>query len=101
MKKKTKIITMAEIAIFASIGFILDLLAGLYSGFFVNGGSISFAMIAVIIVGYRRGSIAGVCCVPNLKKKSSGKMKSIIIGNIIVSSPSRALHPKIVPSTMK
>ena len=62
MKQKTKIITMAEIAIFASIGFILDLLASLYSGFFVNGGSISFAMIAVVIISYRRGSLAGVCC---------------------------------------
>ncbi len=62
MKQKTKIITMAEIAIFASIGFILDLLASLYSGFFVNGGSISFAMIAVVILAYRRGSVAGICC---------------------------------------
>jgi thiamine transporter len=62
MKQKTKIITMAEIAVFASIGFILDLLAGLYSGFFVNGGSISFAMVAVIILSYRRGCVAGVCC---------------------------------------
>ena len=62
MKQKTKIITMAEIAIFASIGFILDLLASLYSGFFVNGGSISFAMIAVVIISYRRGCLAGVCC---------------------------------------
>lgn len=62
MKQKSKIITMAEIAVFASIGFVLDLLAGLYSGFFVNGGSISFAMIAVIILSYRRGSVAGICC---------------------------------------
>ena len=62
MKQKTKIISMAEIAIFASIGFILDLLASLYSGFFVNGGSISFAMIAVVVISYRRGSLAGFCC---------------------------------------
>lgn len=62
MKQKTKIITMAEIAIFASIGFILDLLASLYSGFFVNGGSISFAMIVVVIISYRRGVLSGVCC---------------------------------------
>ena len=62
MKQKTKIITMAEIAIFASIGFFLDLLASLYSGFFVNGGSISFAMIVVVIISYRRGVLSGVCC---------------------------------------
>ena len=62
MKKRMKIITMAEIAIFAAIGFVLDLLAGLYSGFFPFGGSISFALVAVVIVSFRRGSIAGVCC---------------------------------------
>jgi thiamine transporter len=61
MKKKTKIITMAEIAIFAAIGFVLDFLAGLYSGFFPFGGSISFALVAVVIVSFRRGTIAGIC----------------------------------------
>ena len=62
MKRKTKIITMAEVAIFASIGFILDLLASLYSGFFPFGGSISLALIAVVIVSFRRGTLAGICC---------------------------------------
>lgn len=60
--KNKKIVTMTEIAVFASIGFVLDILANLYSGFFVNGGSISFAILAVIILSFRRGPIAGVCC---------------------------------------
>ena len=62
MKNKIKIITMAEIAIFAAIGFVLDLLASLYSGFFPFGGSISFALVAVVIISLRRGVGAGVCC---------------------------------------
>lgn len=62
MKKKTKIITMAEIALFAAIGFVLDFLAGLYSGFFPFGGSISFALVAVVILSFRRGTISGMIC---------------------------------------
>ena len=62
MKKKTKIITMAEVAAFASIAFVLDILAGLYSGFFASGGSISFAMIPIIILSFRRGPVAGAIC---------------------------------------
>ena len=60
--KNKKIVTMTEIAVFASIGFVLDVLATFYSGFFVNGGSISFAMLAVIILAYRRGTVAGISC---------------------------------------
>ena len=60
--KKNKIVTMTEIAVFASIGFVLDVLASFYSGFFVNGGSISFALLAVVILSFRRGAGAGVCC---------------------------------------
>lgn len=60
--KKTKIITLSEVAVFAAIGFVLDLLANLYSGYFPFGGSISFALVAVVIVAFRRGSVAGICC---------------------------------------
>ena len=62
MKRKTKIITLAEIAIFAAIGFVLDLLASLYSGFFPFGGSVSFALVTVVIISFRRGVIPGVFC---------------------------------------
>ena len=60
--KKQKIIIIAEVAVFAAIAFILDLLATLYSGFFVNGGSISLALIPIVILSFRRGPIAGVIC---------------------------------------
>ena len=53
---------MAEIAIFAAIGFVLDLLASLYSGFFPFGGSVSFALVTVVIISFRRGVISGVFC---------------------------------------
>ena len=58
--KNKKIITMAEIAVFASIGFVLDLLATFYSGFFPSGGSISLAIIPIIIISFRRGPVAGI-----------------------------------------
>lgn len=62
MKSKLKIVTVAEIAAFASIAFVLDFLATLYSGFFASGGSISLAMIPVIILSFRRGPVAGMIC---------------------------------------
>ncbi len=60
--KKNKISTMAEVAAFASIAFVLDVLAGFYSGFFPSGGSISLAIIPIVILSFRRGPIAGVLC---------------------------------------
>jgi len=61
MKSTFNIKTMAEIAMFAAIGYVLDALAGAYSApIFVNGGSIGIAMICVLIVAYRRGTLAGV-----------------------------------------
>ena len=63
MKKKNEIISLCEVAIFAAIGFVLDFLANLYSGyFFPNGGSLSFALIAVIIISFRRGPLYGMAC---------------------------------------
>ena len=57
--KKKNLIVLAEIAIFAAIGFVLDLIANFITRFFPNGGSIGIAMIAVIIITYRRGIIPG------------------------------------------
>lgn len=63
MKNKKEIISLCEVAIFAAIGFVLDFVANLYSGFiFPNGGSLSFAMLAVVIISFRRGTIYGVSC---------------------------------------
>lgn len=48
--------TICEIGLFAAIGFVLDELQGILSkGIFPVGGSIGFALIAVVIIGYRRG----------------------------------------------
>ena len=58
--KKQKIIGLAEVALFSAIAFVLDLLATLYSGFFPSGGSISLAIIPIVILSFRRGPLAGV-----------------------------------------
>ena len=48
--------TICEIGLFAAVGFVIDELQGILGkGLFVNGGSIGFAFIAVIIIGLRRG----------------------------------------------
>ena len=45
MKRESVVKTMAEIAIFSSLGFVLDIVASVYSkAAFVNGGSIGIAM---------------------------------------------------------
>lgn len=55
-KTSTLVVTLCEIGIFAAFGFILDEIQGnLFKGIFLNGGSIGIAMIAVLIVAYRRG----------------------------------------------
>jgi thiamine transporter len=61
MKRNETVKTMAEIAIFAALGYVLDALAGAYSApIFVNGGSIGIAMAIVFMISFRRGPIAGV-----------------------------------------
>ena len=57
MNKSSRLIrTIVEIGIFAAIGFVLDELQGIaFASVFTAGGSIGFAMVAVVIVAYRRG----------------------------------------------
>ena len=63
MNKKISVRVLAEIAIFAALGFALDALqGGIFKGVFVNGGSIGFAMVPVFIIAYRRGLIPGIVC---------------------------------------
>ena len=57
MKNNTPklVITLCEIGIFAALGFVIDELQGiLFKSVFPNGGSIGFAMIAVLIIAFRR-----------------------------------------------
>jgi thiamine transporter len=61
MKKHTLIKTMAEVAVFSGLGYVLDLLAGMYSQFlFINGGSIGIAMACVFFMSFRRGLVPGL-----------------------------------------
>ena len=55
-KTRYTIRAICEIGLFAAVGFVIDELQGILGkGIFVNGGSIGFAFIAVIIIGLRRG----------------------------------------------
>ena len=60
-KTSTLVTTLCEVGIFAALGFVFDELQGIISkSAFPNGGSIGFAMIAVIIIAYRRGVLAAL-----------------------------------------
>lgn len=60
MKRNNIVRIICEIGLFASLGFVLDELQGILGkGLFVNGGSIGFAMITVVIISFRRGIIPG------------------------------------------
>ena len=55
-RKASTVQIMSEVGLMAATGFILDYLASvLFKGLFPNGGSISIAMIAVLIIAFRRG----------------------------------------------
>lgn len=60
MKKVNLVKTIAEIGIFAAIGFVLDEVQGAVSFSFTAGGSIGFAMVAVLIMAYRRGFLPAI-----------------------------------------
>lgn len=56
---------LAEVAIFASIAFVLDFLQEKIWGMtplFVNGGGIGIAMVPVLLIALRRGVLAGGLC---------------------------------------
>ena len=74
----TKLI--AEIGLFAAIGFVLDEIQGAYSISFVNGGSIGIAMIAVLIMAYRRGWLPAV-------------LTGLIIGAFDLATKAYIYHP--------
>lgn len=55
--------TMAEVAVFAALGFILDLIASaIPNPLFANGGSFGIALAAVFFIAFRRGVLPGVFC---------------------------------------
>ena len=59
-KSSVMIRTIVEVALFAALGFVFDELQGAVAkAIFPTGGSIGFAIIAVVIISFRRGPIAG------------------------------------------
>jgi len=52
---------MSEVAIFATLGYVLNLFSDVYSKTFLpNGGAIGIAMICILIIAYRRGGTAAL-----------------------------------------
>ena len=80
-KTSTYVRTICEIGIFAAIGFVLDELQGILSkGLFINGGSIGFAMLAVIVIGYRRGWLPAI-------------LTGLIMGLFDIATSAYIIHP--------
>ena len=80
-ERSNSIATICEIGMFAAIGYIIDELQGILSkSLFVNGGSIGFAMIAVIIIAYRRGLLPAL-------------LTGLIMGLLDLATGSYILHP--------
>ena len=63
MERSSNLIKIiVEVGIFAAIGFVLDEIQGIaFASVFTAGGSIGIAMVAVLIVAYRRGLLPAIC----------------------------------------
>ena len=73
--------TLCEIGIIAALGFVFDELQGiLFKGIFVNGGSIGFAMVAVLVMAYRRGWLPAI-------------LTGLLMGLMDVATSAYILHP--------
>ena len=72
---------MCEVGIFAAIGYVIDELQSILSkGIFINGGSIGFAMIAVLIIAFRRGWLPAI-------------LTGLIMGLLDLATGAYILHP--------
>ena len=83
MKNTSKLVTtLCEIGIFAALGFVLDELQGIiFKGVFPNGGSIGFAMIAVLIIAFRRRNVWPAV------------LTGLIIGLLDIATSAYIIHP--------
>ena len=78
---KNLVTTLCEIGIFAALGFVFDELQGIFfKGVFPSGGSIGIAMIAVLIIAYRRGLWPAL-------------LTGLIMGALDVATSAFILHP--------
>ena len=82
MKNTANVIrTICEIGIFAALGFVLDELQGaIFGGVFTSGGSIGFAMIAVLIIAYRRGPLPAL-------------LTGLLMGLFDIATKAYVIHP--------
>ena len=80
MKKVSLTRIICEIAIFAAIGFILDEIQGAIAFSFPNGGSIGFAMVAVLILAYRRGFLPAI-------------LAGLLMGLLDIATKAYIVHP--------
>lgn len=73
--------TISEVGILAALGFVFDELQGvLFKGIFPNGGSIGFAMIAVVIVAFRKGFLPAL-------------LTGLLMGLFDIATSAYILHP--------
>ena len=80
-KQNSYVKTITEIGIFAALGYVFDELQGaIFKGIFPNGGSIGFAMIAVLIIGLRRGFLPAL-------------LTGLIIGSLDICTGAWIIHP--------
>ena len=80
-KSNSAVALMTEIALLAAVGFVLDELSSvLFKGIFFNGGSIGIAMVAVLIIAFRRGPIPAI-------------LTGLIIGGFDVMTSAYIVHP--------
>ena len=82
MKNTANVIrTLCEVGLFAALGFVFDELQGaIFSGMFPSGGSIGFAMIAVLIVAYRRGVLPAL-------------LTGLVMGLFDLATKAYVIHP--------
>ncbi|WP_096435455.1 energy-coupled thiamine transporter ThiT [Alteribacter populi] len=78
MKKDTKVVVMAEIAIMGAIGFLLDFVS--FGFAWLQGGSISLMMLPIFIMAFRRGLKAGLAT-------------GLIVGLLNLSFGAYIVHP--------
>ena len=73
--------TLCEIGIMAALGFVFDELQGiLFKGIFINGGSIGFAMVVVLVLAYRRGLVPAL-------------LTGLLMGLFDIATSAYILHP--------
>ncbi|WP_102029297.1 energy-coupled thiamine transporter ThiT [Salirhabdus sp. Marseille-P4669] len=61
MNNQSKVLFLVEVAIFSALAMLLDLLSGFLTGrFWPNGGSVSIAMVPVMIMAFRWGLKGGL-----------------------------------------